>query len=483
MSNNNDDNNSNLQLFDWLLTNPILDMTTTALPVNNVPGNEAIGNVNSLQALFDSPLPEVMSFSPLQAIPSQQQQLDGLSLSNSTRSIFNTPLSSTTMPVMNHTPGTQSTSSPSPDERGSSNSGGSMSDVHLHQEDESSSGRARQQEDQTDHPSESELKKMTSKERRQLRNKISARKFRSRKKGKELVYPHDENSRFIIAIIEYVTTLENDLQRQKHENERLSLEVSFIRENADKLQKERDDLKLQLALCREKNRELMRRLDKGGSSSSSSSSPPENNNDNNPSSSSSSFNESKSPNAPDLDISLLSADKIHSSEKSLPTEIAVASSTITDNSNIAPPSPPSSPKHHTHSTSKSYQQDITVHNNNNSSDNLSSLPNNPSLTAALIWILLGYGMTLLASQDYVYRNRSLPPSSSTDNTNRSRTHSKPSVMNLRSTTIAQRPIRKIFRERQCISLEQQLSSQPIHSHQSIYQHSHQTYSQSSSVVK
>ncbi|CDS09537.1 hypothetical protein LRAMOSA10897 [Lichtheimia ramosa] len=462
MSNNNDDNNSNLQLFDWLLTNPILDMTTTALPVNNVPGNEAIGNVNSLQALFDSPLPEAMSFSPLEAIPTQQQQLDGLSLSNSTQSLFNTASSSTTMPVMNHTPGTQSTSSPSPDGRGSSNSGGSMSDDHLHQDDE----RSRQQEDQSDRPSESELKKMTSKERRQLRNKISARKFRSRKK-------------------EYVTTLENDLQRQKHENERLNLEVSFIRENADKLQKERDDLKLQLALCREKNRELMRRLDKGGSSSSSSSpTPPENNNDNNPSSSSSSSNGSKSPNAPDLDISLLSADKIHSLEKSLPTEIAVASSTITDNSNTAPPSPPSSPKHHTHFTSKSYQQDITVHNkNNNSSDNLSSLPNNPSLAAALIWTLLGYGMTLLASQDYVYRDRSLPPSSSTDNTNRSRTHSKPSVMNLGSTTIAQRPIRKILKERQCTILEQQPSSQPIHSHQSIYQHPHQTYSQSSSVVK
>lgn len=483
MSNNNDDNNSNLQLFDWLLTNPILDMTTTALPVNNVSGNEALGNVNSLQALFDSPLPEAMSFSPLEAIPTQQQQLDGLSLSNSTQSIFNTASSSTTMPVMNHTPGTQTTSSPSPDERGSSNSGESMSDDHLHQDDE----RSRQQEDQSDRPSESELKKMTSKERRQLRNKISARKFRSRKKGKELVYPHDENSRFISVNIEYVTTLENDLQRQKHENERLSLEVSFIRENADKLQKERDDLKLQLALCREKNRELMRRLDKGGSSSSSSSpTPPENNNDNNPSSSSSSSNGSKSPNAPDLDISLLSADKIHSLEKSLPNEIAVASSTITDNSNMAPPSPPSSPKHYSHSSSKPYQHDITVHNkNNNSSDNLSSLPNNPSLAAALIWTLLGYGMTLLASQDYVYRDRSLLPSlsSSSNNTNRSRTHSNSSVINLGSTTIAQRPIRKISKERQCTILEQQPSSQPIHSHQSIYQHSHQTYSQSSSVVK
>lgn len=34
-----------------------------------------------------------------------------------------------------------------------------------------------------DYPTESQLKKMTSKERRQLRNKISARNFRNRRKG------------------------------------------------------------------------------------------------------------------------------------------------------------------------------------------------------------------------------------------------------------------------------------------------------------
>ncbi|KAI7879038.1 hypothetical protein K492DRAFT_189102 [Lichtheimia hyalospora FSU 10163] len=335
---NNDNNDDNLQLFDWLLTNSVVDMTTTALPGNNVSGNEAFGNVNSFEALFESPLPQVMPLSPLQAIPTQQQPLDALTMDTSAQSIFNTPPAITT-PIVNNTPNTQSASSASPDGRYSKNSSGSMSDEHLQQNEQSNGEKSpdKQQQDQTDHPSESELKKMTSKERRQLRNKISARKFRSRKK-------------------EYVTTLEHDLQHQKHENERLNLEVSFIRENADKLQKERDDLKLQLALCREKNRELMRRLDKGGSSSSSR--PPKNNNDDNqtPSSSSSSPS-SKGFNASNtLDTNTHSSsanNKMNSLDKSLPMETAVANNTVT---NIDLPSPPSSPQHHAHYSSKPHQQ-------------------------------------------------------------------------------------------------------------------------------
>lgn len=44
-------------------------------------------------------------------------------------------------------------------------------------------GTGRRSEDDDEYLSESQLKMMTSKERRQLRNKISARKFRNRRKG------------------------------------------------------------------------------------------------------------------------------------------------------------------------------------------------------------------------------------------------------------------------------------------------------------
>ncbi|KAI7847232.1 hypothetical protein BDC45DRAFT_576056 [Circinella umbellata] len=86
-------------------------------------------------------------------------------------------------------------------------------------------------DDDEDYLSESQLKMMTSKERRQLRNKISARKFRNRRK-------------------EYISMLEAEVQKQKAENNQLRLEVTFIRTTADKLQKENDQLRLDLALCR-----------------------------------------------------------------------------------------------------------------------------------------------------------------------------------------------------------------------------------------
>lgn len=289
------------------------------------------------------------------------------------------------------------------------------------------------------------------------------------------------------SYIEYVTTLENDLQHQKHENERLNLEVSFIRANADKLQKERDDLKLQLALCREKNRELMRRLDKGGSSSSASR-PPEKNNDDNRTSPS-----SDRPNAPNTsttshqNTSSLSANtKMHSLEKSLPIETAVTNAT-----NIAPPSPPSSPQHHTHSSSKPYQQDIIVHNNDDNNNNISSLRSNPSLVAALIWTLLGYSMTILASQDNAYHDRSLPPApSSIEDTTRSevqglRRHSESTMRRPGSMTGTERIMGKNQQERKCTVLDPSSTIHPrslVHSHQSIFQHSHHAYTRSSSLV-
>lgn len=76
---------------------------------------------------------------------------------------------------------------------------------------------------------ESQLKNMTSKERRQLRNKISARNFRNRRK-------------------EYIGTLEEELNQQKAENSQLKLELKWVKSQMDKLQKENDKLRLDLVL-------------------------------------------------------------------------------------------------------------------------------------------------------------------------------------------------------------------------------------------
>jgi len=58
-------------------------------------------------------------------------------------------------------------------------------------------------------PSPEEYKKMSSKEKRQLRNKISARNFRVRRKGEIIIFVH----LFIAysAVLEYITTLEGDI--------------------------------------------------------------------------------------------------------------------------------------------------------------------------------------------------------------------------------------------------------------------------------
>ncbi|KAG0166173.1 hypothetical protein DFQ28_007640 [Apophysomyces sp. BC1034] len=80
--------------------------------------------------------------------------------------------------------------------------------------------------------SETELKLMTSKERRQLRNKISARNFRNRRK-------------------EYMTTLEEQVEKYKAENSQLKLEIKWVRSTMERMQKENDQLRLDLLLCRE----------------------------------------------------------------------------------------------------------------------------------------------------------------------------------------------------------------------------------------
>ncbi|KAI9254240.1 Oligosaccharyltransferase subunit Ribophorin II-domain-containing protein [Sporodiniella umbellata] len=80
-----------------------------------------------------------------------------------------------------------------------------------------------------DNLSDTQLKAMTSKERRQLRNKISARNFRNRRK-------------------EYVGTLEAELDEQKAENNRLKLELSWLQTEVNTLTSENEQLKLELSL-------------------------------------------------------------------------------------------------------------------------------------------------------------------------------------------------------------------------------------------
>ncbi|KAI8976224.1 hypothetical protein BDB01DRAFT_853274 [Pilobolus umbonatus] len=76
---------------------------------------------------------------------------------------------------------------------------------------------------------DSQLKSMSTKERRQLRNKISARNFRNRRK-------------------EYVDTLEMQLQQQVAENEKLKLELEWTRKKMEELQTDNDKLRIELII-------------------------------------------------------------------------------------------------------------------------------------------------------------------------------------------------------------------------------------------
>ncbi|KAI7872099.1 hypothetical protein BDF14DRAFT_1756370 [Spinellus fusiger] len=94
--------------------------------------------------------------------------------------------------------------------------------------DESSTAKGSVNSDD-DEPTEMQWKSMSSSERRQIRNKISARNFRNRRK-------------------EYVTTLESEVETYKAENGQLKLEVQWMRTTMKKMQEENDRLRVDLLL-------------------------------------------------------------------------------------------------------------------------------------------------------------------------------------------------------------------------------------------
>ncbi|KAF9179480.1 hypothetical protein BGZ51_006899 [Haplosporangium sp. Z 767] len=81
-----------------------------------------------------------------------------------------------------------------------------------------------------DIPSSTDMKKMTSKERRQLRNKISARNFRIRRK-------------------EYIGTLEEQVEQHKTEAQHLREAVVMVYEENKRLKEELESVKRQLTLA------------------------------------------------------------------------------------------------------------------------------------------------------------------------------------------------------------------------------------------
>ncbi|KAI7877354.1 hypothetical protein K492DRAFT_239257 [Lichtheimia hyalospora FSU 10163] len=247
MNNNND----NQQLLNWILmSDPTVDLTAPVVPADFVPSNEQqqqqqpgadlfsyfLGNEQQQQQqqqpIYNAPtMPSALS------PPPQQQHQATVSLQQQT-----TPSNVT---QQQQPPSNDSTIAPCASPNGKvSNSSKCAVDACAHDDDQGVIGfdaateltfekqPERDQHDDEDYLSETQLKMMTSKERRQLRNKISARKFRNRRK-------------------EYISMLENEVQKQKQENNRLRLEVTWIRGTVDKLQKENDQLRLQLVLCKE----------------------------------------------------------------------------------------------------------------------------------------------------------------------------------------------------------------------------------------
>lgn len=81
--------------------------------------------------------------------------------------------------------------------------------------------RAKKEEEEMDEDerllASEEGKKLSSKERRQLRNKVSARAFRSRRKGK-LFSRYVTKDRLLTRIIEYISQLESEIANKVNEN-------------------------------------------------------------------------------------------------------------------------------------------------------------------------------------------------------------------------------------------------------------------------
>ncbi|KAI9490487.1 hypothetical protein BDB00DRAFT_837384 [Zychaea mexicana] len=257
---------TNPELLPYLLgsNEPIAPSTATTTGCNNVNNNNNAAPVMVSTAATNYPL--LPSTVPVGTAPAPTKTTSSSSTSSSSVGTHTAaaapPLSFSSMgnnpvaPVEEFKPETASTITFG----GGSGDMCSQNNLDYHNSHKHSSQlqHHRSEDDDDDYLSESQLKMMTSKERRQLRNKISARKFRNRRK-------------------EYISMLEGEVQKQKAENNQLRLEVTWIRSTADKLQKENDALRLKLVLCREG---ISPRRSRDGSHGSNNHDDDDNNNDN-----------------------------------------------------------------------------------------------------------------------------------------------------------------------------------------------------------
>lgn len=185
------------------MSDPTVDLTAPVVPADFVPSNDQqqqqqqqpgadlfnyfLGNEQQQQQpMYNAPtMPSTLSTSPQQqATVSLQQQQPPPTPSNVTQQ----------QPPSNDS----TTIAPCGSPNGKvSNSSKCAGDACSHEDDQGGvigfdapteltfeKQAERDQHDDEDYLSETQLKMMTSKERRQLRNKISARKFRNRRKGK-----------------------------------------------------------------------------------------------------------------------------------------------------------------------------------------------------------------------------------------------------------------------------------------------------------
>ena len=92
-------------------------------------------------------------------------------------------------------------------------------------------------------PSPEEYKKMSSKEKRQLRNKISARNFRVRRKGESAHSSLLSNLCFLTAVAEYITTLEGDIAERDRLIDAIRTELGSTKSENSALRQEISALK------------------------------------------------------------------------------------------------------------------------------------------------------------------------------------------------------------------------------------------------